>query len=55
MKEIAEAQRIVDAHAKHQRKGVGAFAIDGKMVDMPIVCAAERTLARARLVGDNNS
>lgn len=47
--EIAEARLIVEAHAKHQDEGTGAFAIDGKMVDMPVVRAAERVLARANL------
>jgi citrate lyase beta subunit len=45
--EVAWARRVVAAHAEHQKKGAGAFALDGKMVDMPIVKAAERVLARA--------
>jgi citrate lyase beta subunit len=49
--EIAQAQRIVDAAREHQTAGSGAFALDGKMVDMPIVKAAERVLARARAAG----
>ena len=48
---IAHAQRIVEAAAEHQAAGSGAFALDGKMVDMPIVKAAERVLARARAAG----
>jgi citrate lyase beta subunit len=44
---VAQARRIVDAHLTHQATGVGAFALDGKMVDAPIVKAAERVLARA--------
>jgi citrate lyase beta subunit len=46
--EIARARRIVEAHAAHQAAGAGAFALDGQMVDMPVVRAAERVLARAR-------
>lgn len=45
---IAQARRLVEAHAAHQRSGIGAFALDGKMVDMPMVRAAERVLARAK-------
>ena len=44
---VAQARRIVDAHEAHLASGVGAFALDGKMVDAPIVKAAERVLARA--------
>jgi citrate lyase beta subunit len=45
--EVAEAQRIVDAHNAHQDGGTGAFALDGKMVDMPVVRQAELVLERA--------
>jgi citrate lyase beta subunit len=49
--EIEQARRIVAANEAHQASGVGAFELDGQMVDMPIVRAAEQVLARARLVG----
>lgn len=49
--EIARARRIIDAHDSHQAAGTGAFALDGKMVDMPIVRAAEAVLARAKAAG----
>ena len=45
---IAQAQRVVSAAEEHQREGVGAFALDGKMVDAPVVRAAERVIERAR-------
>lgn len=48
---IAQAQRIADAAAEQLAQGRGAFALDNKMVDMPIVKAAERVLARARAAG----
>lgn len=48
---IAQARRIVEAHQQHQATGVGAFALDGKMVDMPVVKAAEQVLAKARAAG----
>ena len=48
---IARARRIVEAHRQHQADGVGAFALDGKMVDMPVVKAAEQILAKARAAG----
>ena len=49
--EIAHARRVVDAHEAHQAGGTGAFALDGKMVDMPVVKQAEMVLARARAAG----
>jgi citrate lyase beta subunit len=48
---IAQAQRLMQAFQKHQQEGVGAFALDGKMVDAPIIKAAERVLALARAAG----
>lgn len=40
---------------KHTRKprlsGLGAFALDGRMVDMPVVRAAENTMRRAWAAG----
>jgi len=49
--EIAQARRLMELHAQHQASGTGAFALDGKMVDWPMVRAAERLLARARAGG----
>jgi citrate lyase beta subunit len=48
---ILQAQRIVQAARENQQAGRGAFALDGKMVDAPIIKAAERTLERARAAG----
>src|SRR5512133_3390875 len=48
---IRQAQRVVEAAAAHQQAGKGAFALDGKMVDAPVVKAAEWVLARARAAG----
>lgn len=45
--EIARARRIVEAYAEHQAAGTGAFALNGTLVDMPVVKAARRVLARA--------
>ncbi|MFN8497835.1 MAG: CoA ester lyase [Anaerolineae bacterium] len=45
--EVAAAQRLVDACAASQAAGAGAFALDGKMVDTPMLRAAQRVLARA--------
>jgi citrate lyase beta subunit len=52
--EIERARRIVQAHREQQAKGVGAFELDGRMVDMPVVRAAELTLEKAGLAGLND-
>jgi citrate lyase beta subunit len=49
--EIQQARRLLDAYEQHQTAGQGAFALEGKMVDAPIVKAAERVVARARAAG----
>lgn len=48
---IVRARRILEAHAEHTARGVGVFELDGKMVDMPMVRAAQRVLDRARAAG----
>lgn len=47
--EIAQAHRLVQAFEQHQSAGSGAFELDGKMVDAPMMRAARRVLARAEL------
>ena len=48
---VRQALRLTQAHRAWQASGVGAFALDGKMVDAPVVKAAEGLLARARAAG----
>ena len=49
--EIERAVRIVDAYQESLKAGFGAFSLDGKMVDAPVVKAAQRVVDRARAVG----
>jgi citrate lyase beta subunit len=49
--EIANALRVIEAFEEHQKSGRGAFALDGKMVDAPVVKAAQGLLARAKAGG----
>lgn len=53
--EVKRAQRIVDAHRQQQAGGVGAFELDGRMIDMPVVRAAEELLERARQCQENTT
>lgn len=42
--EIRKAYRIVKEFNKNQAKGIGVFAVDGKMVDAPVVIRAKYVL-----------
>ena len=44
--EAAYARRVVEENAKAEAAGRGSFAIDGKMIDVPVVVRAQRLLAR---------
>jgi len=48
---IAAARRLVEAFEQHQTQGTGAFALDDKMIDMPLLKAAQNLLERARAAG----
>lgn len=43
--EIEHARRVLQTYEEAQSKGAGAVALDGKMIDLPIVERARRTLA----------
>jgi citrate lyase subunit beta/citryl-CoA lyase len=49
--EIAAALRVVEAARGAERSGVGAFLVDGRMIDIPFVKRAEAILAAARRLG----
>lgn len=45
--DIHWAQRVIDALEQAKKQGTGVIALDGKMIDAPIVLRAERSLALA--------
>jgi citrate lyase subunit beta/citryl-CoA lyase len=45
--ELADARRIVDAFEDARRKGLGAVALDGRLLDQPVVDRARRTIERS--------
>ncbi len=49
--EIAQAWQVMREFEKHQQAGQGAFAMNGKMIDAPILKAAQRVLERAQAAG----
>ena len=48
---IAYARRIVETFESSQKEGKGAYALDGKMIDMPLLKNAQKVLARAQAAG----
>ena len=48
---IEYAQRVVAAFSASQKEGKGAFALDGKMIDMPLLKNAQKVLSRAKAAG----
>ncbi len=52
--EAAFAARVIAASEDAEREGRGAFAIDGKMIDAPIVQRARNLLARAAAIADRS-
>ena len=49
--EIAAALRVVEAARRAERNGVGAYLVDGRMIDIPFVKRAESVLDAARRLG----
>jgi citrate lyase subunit beta-like protein len=48
---IAYAKRIVETFEASQKEGRGAYSLDGKMIDMPVLRNAQKVLARAKAAG----
>jgi citrate lyase beta subunit len=49
--EIDYAKRVVETFDASQREGKGAYALDGKMIDMPLLKNARKVLDRAKAAG----
>lgn len=54
-KEIEEARQIVAAAEEAEEHGLGAIAIEGKMIDKPVLARAQQTLELAALVNKGGS
>jgi len=50
-KEVAKAAKIVAAAKEAEARGLGVIAVDGRMVDAPVVAQAARILELAALAG----
>ncbi|CAG8506119.1 4895_t:CDS:10 [Ambispora leptoticha] len=50
-KDVNRAARIIQGFKHHTDKGIGAFSLDGKMIDLPMVKWAEKIIARAKAGG----
>ena len=49
--EVEHAHRVVEAAAQAEKLGRGVVSLDGKMIDSPIIAAAQRTIRLARVSG----
>jgi citrate lyase subunit beta/citryl-CoA lyase len=49
--DVAHALRVVEAARYHLAAGIGAFSVDGRLVDGPFITQAERLVALARRLG----
>jgi citrate lyase subunit beta-like protein len=50
-KEVEWAVRVVVANGKAEKEGRGAWTLDGKMIDKPVVGKCEAVLKRAEVCG----
>jgi citrate lyase subunit beta/citryl-CoA lyase len=50
-KEIAKARRIINALEEAEKKRSGVIALDGKMIDAPVVTRAKKVLVLAEAAG----
>jgi len=48
---LAYARRVVATFEAHQSEGKGAYELDGKMIDLPLLKNAQKVLERARAAG----
>lgn len=48
---IEFAKRVVETFEASQKEGKGAYALDGKMIDMPLLKNAQKVLDRAKAAG----
>lgn len=48
---IEYAKRVVESFEVSQKEGKGAYALDGKMIDMPLLKNAQKVLDRAKAAG----
>jgi citrate lyase subunit beta-like protein len=48
---VAYAKRIVETFETSQKEGRGAYSLDGKMIDMPLLKNAQKILERAGMAG----
>lgn len=53
--EVAHAQRVIAGAEAAEKEGRGAFSLEGKMIDAPIVRRAEQVLARQAAIAGRGS
>ena len=49
--EIAYASKLIEKYEENEKNGQATFALDGVMVDLPVIIRAQRLLKRAKAAG----
>ncbi|MFQ5577543.1 MAG: HpcH/HpaI aldolase/citrate lyase family protein [Anaerolineae bacterium] len=49
---VSAARRLLNAFDAHQHSGRGVFTLDGKMVDMPLIRAAQKIIQKIEAIND---
>jgi citrate lyase subunit beta/citryl-CoA lyase len=47
---VEQARRVIEVYAEAEAQGRASVALDGKMIDIPVVVRAERLIARAERI-----
>jgi citrate lyase subunit beta/citryl-CoA lyase len=50
--EVTHARRVIDVYSEAEAEGRASVALDGKMIDIPVVVRAQRVLARAERIAE---
>lgn len=53
--EVSQAERIVDAYGKAEEEGIGAIAVDGMMIDVPVAERAKALLRRHAAIRERDA
>ncbi|MGB9669092.1 MAG: HpcH/HpaI aldolase/citrate lyase family protein, partial [Anaerolineales bacterium] len=49
--QIAQAEKLIHEYNHYLQSGIGAYALDGKLIDAPVIKAAQNILNKARAAG----
>jgi citrate lyase subunit beta/citryl-CoA lyase len=53
--EVAYARKIIDMNTEAAKTGRGSFAVEGRMIDIPIIVRAEKLLKRHQAIAQREA